>query len=46
MLTQIDSRYVGFLKSDETYAMISNIESGSRFNFDVLCPRSNKDKEI
>ena len=45
MLTQIDSRHVGFLRSDKVYTIISNIGSGSRFNFDVLCPRSNKDKE-
>ena len=44
-LTPSNSRYVGFMKSDEAYIMISNIRSGSRFNFDVLWPRSNKDKE-
>ena len=32
-LTLINSRHIGFLKSDETYTMISNIGSRSRFNF-------------
>ena len=36
-LTPINSRHVGFLRSDQAYAMISNIRNGSRFN--VLCPR-------
>ena len=45
-LTPIDSRYVGFLKSDETYAMISNIGSGSRFNFYILYPKVVKIKKL
>ena len=43
-LTPINSRHVGFLKSDETYAMISNIESGSRFN--MLYPKMVKIKKL
>ena len=45
-LTPIDSRHVGFLKSDETYAMISNIESRSRFNFYMLYPKVVKIKKL
>ena len=45
-LTLIDSRHVGFLKSDETYAMISNIRSGSRFNFYMLYPKVVKIKKL
>ena len=44
-LTQINSRHIGFLRSDEAYAINSNMKSGSKFNFDVLCPKSSKDKE-
>ena len=45
-LTLIDSRHVGFLKSDETYAMISNIGSRSRFNFYMLYPKIVKIKKL
>ena len=45
-LTPIDSRYVGFLKSDETYTIILNIRSKSRFNFYMLCPKVVKIKKL
>ena len=45
-LTLIDSRHVGFLKSDETYAMISNIGSGLRFNFYILYLKIVKIKKL
>ena len=45
-LTPIDSRHVGFLKSDETYTIISNIGSRSRFNFYMLCPKVVKMKKL
>ena len=45
-LTLINSRHVGFLKSDETYTMISNIRSRSRFNFYMLCPKVVKMKKL
>ena len=44
-VTPINSWHVGFLRSDEAYAINLNMKSGSRFNFDMLCPRDNKDKE-
>ena len=45
-LTPIDFRYVGFLKSDETYTIISNIGSRSRFNFYMLYPKVVKIKKL
>ena len=45
-LTPIDFRYVGFLKSDETYTIILNIESGSRFNFYMLYTKVVKIKKL
>ena len=44
-LTLINSRHVRFLKS-ETYAMISNIGSESRFNFYMLYPKVVKIKKL
>ena len=41
---QIDSRYVGFLMSGESYIMVLNIKNRSRFNFGMLCLRYYKDK--
>ena len=45
-LTSINSRHVGFLKSDVTYIMISNIGIRSRFNFYMLCPKVVKIKKL
>ena len=45
-LTPINSRHVRFLKSDETYTIISNIGSRSRFNFYMLCPKVVKMKKL